>query len=105
MNMRRLSALVLLLGLFTACGGAAPEPASPPTASASSQSAAVTKPDRAKVVAHLREHVSYPVSRVDLLKACADTPEFTAGERKWFEAKLPDRAYKSADEAITAVEE
>lgn len=103
MNTRRVS-VVTLFGLLVACGGAKPEPGSPSTtAMAAPESAAATKPDRAKVIAHLSEHVKYPVSRGELLKACADTPEFTAGEKKWFEANLPEGTYKSADDAIAAV--
>ena len=103
MIMRRVS-VVAFFGFLVGCGGAAPEPASPSTtATAAPESAAATKPDRAKVIAHLKEHVKYPVSRSELLKVCADTPEFTAGEKKWFEANLPEGTYKSAGEAIAAV--
>jgi hypothetical protein len=83
---------VAVLGLVAACGGAAPEPASP-----------ATKPDRAKLTLHLKEHVKYPSNRGDLLKACADTPEFTAGEKKWFASSLAEGTYQSADEVLAAV--
>ena len=98
---------ITFLGLLVAsgaCGGAAPEPASPSTTpTAAPGSAVATKPDRAKVIAHLKEHVKYPIGRAELLKACADTPEFTAGEKKWFEANVPEGTFASADEAIAAV--
>jgi len=88
-----------------ACGGGAPPASAPSSVSAggAGETAAPTKPDRNKATVHLKEHVKYPVARTELLKACADTPEFTAGEKKWFEANVPDGVYKSADEVIAAM--
>ena len=37
--------------------------------------------------------MKYPVTRSELLMACADTPEFTAGEKKWFETSVPEARY------------
>jgi hypothetical protein len=61
-----------------------------------------TKPDAAKAKVHLRDHVKYPAARARVLKACADTAEFTAGEKKWFEQNLPEGTYKSADDVVAA---
>jgi hypothetical protein len=84
-----------------ACAESTPQPA---TATPSGASAAVaTKPDRAALFSHFKDHVKYPVGRAEILKACADTPEFTAGEKKWIEANLPEGTYKSADDVIAAV--
>src|SRR5262249_44343944 len=101
-------------GLVVGCGGNTPEsntPASPSnTASttaasttSNTETAVATKPDHDKAIAHLKTHVKYPATKADLVKACADSNEFTAGEKKWFESNLPDGNYKSADDVIAAV--
>jgi len=61
------------------------------------------KPEAAKATDHLKNHVKYPTTRGQLLDACADTPEFTAQERKWFADNIPEGTYMSADEAIKAL--
>jgi hypothetical protein len=98
----------LSLGLVTiasvaACAGSTPQPASATPTGSSAETAAATKPDRAALITHFKEHVKYPTGRAEILKACADTPEFTAGEKKWIEANLPEGTYNSADDVIAAV--
>jgi hypothetical protein len=85
-----------------ACQPAASTQASP-AASGGDDTAVATKPDPDKERKHLREHVTYPATRAQILAACANTPEFTAGERKWCAQSLPDRTYASADEVIAAL--
>lgn len=60
-------------------------------------------PDRAKAIEHLDKHVKYPATRAQVLAACADTNEFEAGEKAWFEANLPNRTYNSSAEVVTAL--
>ena len=67
------------------------------------ETAAETKPDLNKVTAHLKAHVTYPATRAQVLAACAQTPEFTAGEKAWFAARLPAGSYKSAGEVLKAI--
>ncbi len=96
---------LFLLGAL-GCGGSTPGAASPSDSAASAgaaNSVAPTKPERNKIVAHLKDHVKYPISRADLLNACADSSEFTAGEKRWFETNLPAGPFKSADDAIAAL--
>ena len=57
----------------------------------------------AKAVAHFREHVKYPATRAVVLAACADTPEFTAGEKKWIGDNLPDKSFASADDVVASL--
>ena len=57
-----------------------------------------------RVSAHLKDHVSYPATRAQILAACAQTPEFTEGEKAWFAARLPDGTYKSATEVLRVVQ-
>jgi hypothetical protein len=96
--------------LLTACGGSstssapAQEPApaaAPPAASTSDE--APTKPDDAKLTTHLKDHVKYPASRAELLAACAETPEFTGGEKQWIADHLPEGTYGSADDVLKAL--
>jgi len=67
------------------------------------ESAAVQKPDMKKVAAHLRAHVKYPATRAQVLDACAQTDEFSAAERAWAAAALPEGTYASADEVLKAL--
>jgi hypothetical protein len=85
---------------LTACAETT-KTAAPTTAS--TESVAATKPDRAALETHFKQHVKYPAARADILKACADTPEFTAGEKQWIAANLPEGTYNSADDVLTAV--
>jgi hypothetical protein len=91
-----------VVAFCAACGGAGPQPNAPSTTTAAEATAVPTKPDAAKAKAHLQDHVKYPATRAEILKACADTPEFTAGEKKWCEQNLPEGTYKSADEVVAA---
>src|SRR5262245_33101894 len=74
----------------------------PPAASSPSQSAAA-KPEVAATKLHLEQHVKYPASRKQILAACADTPEFTAAQKLWFEQNLPEGNYGSAAAVLTAL--
>jgi hypothetical protein len=73
----------------------------PTTATATAPAAA--KPDSAVAIKHLKEHVKYPASRAVVLATCADTPEFSAEEKKWFADTLPERTYGSAEEVARAL--
>jgi hypothetical protein len=72
-------------------------------ACAAEATTAETKPDMKKVTAHLKAHVTYPATRAEVVAACAQTPEFTAGEKAWFAARLPEGNYKSAGEVLKAI--
>jgi hypothetical protein len=98
----RIASVSFILAVCAGCAGNTPAPSAPSTATATDGAAVPTKPDSAAAKAHLKDHVKYPATRAEILKACADTPEFTAGEKKWFEQNLPEGTYKSADEAIAA---
>jgi hypothetical protein len=95
-----LVALSIGLAALAACGGATqPPPANPSAAS----DGPVVKPESGAARSHLEKHVTYPATRSAILAACANTTEFTAEEKRWFDQKLPDREYKSAAEAIAAL--
>lgn len=62
-----------------------------------------TKPDVTKTKSHLAEHVKYPAKRADILAACAETPEFTSGEKQWLSDNVPEGDYASADQVVRAL--
>lgn len=101
-----LGTFAILSSLVTGCGSSPPpEAASAPSASApaSDTSASAMKPDMAAAKKHLADHVKYPATRAEVLAACADTPEFTDAEKKWFSDNLPEGSYESADQVTSAL--
>ena len=106
-NLHLVLAAFALLSV-TACGGAPPPNAGSPAAATlpnagSSAEAAVKKPDVQATKAHLVKHVTYPATRSEILAACADTPEFSAEEKRWFEQNIPEAKYESAEQVISAL--
>ena len=93
----------LTLGCALSTGFAGPLWACLTNQACAAEAAAATKPDLNKVAAHLRAHVTYPATRTQILAACAQTPEFTAGEKAWFAARLPDGTYKTADQVLASL--
>jgi hypothetical protein len=94
----------LALGAALSVGLAGPLWACLTNQACAAETAAVeTKPDLNKVSTHLKAHVSYPATRAQLLAACAQMSEFTAGEKAWFAARLPNGTYKSASEVLAAI--
>jgi len=99
----RIGLLVVLSLAVAACGGASAAPPTDPSASSPSSQGGATKPENGAARSHFVKHVNYPASRSTILAACANTNEFTDAEKRWFEQKLPDREYKSADEVIAVL--
>jgi hypothetical protein len=64
---------------------------------------AASSPDLKKVESHLKEHQTYPATRAQLLATCENLKDFSAGEKAWFAAHLPEGAYKSASDVLTAL--
>jgi len=95
--MKLMMAAVLSL---TACAGTPPPAASSPKEASAS---AAAKPDVAATKMHLEQHVKYPATRKEVLAACADTPEFTAAQKLWFEQNLPEGNYPSSASVMTAL--
>jgi hypothetical protein len=86
-----------------AVAGCAAGKSSVPEPAAAGGSLRASKPDASLTVKHLKEHVKYPASRAVVLAACADTPEFSADEKKWLADNLPERNYASAEEVANAL--
>jgi hypothetical protein len=91
--------LLLVLGL-AALGPVVPAAARAETPSTES---AAAKPDIKKLTQHLKEHQTYPATRAQLLAACNDLVDFSAGEKRWYADHLPEGTYKSAAEVLKAV--
>ena len=95
--------LVNLFVCFTLAACGAVPAAQGPTSASSPAATSATKPEASKAIAHFREHVKYPANRAVVLAACADTPEFTASEKKWISDNLPDRSFASADDIVATL--
>jgi hypothetical protein len=94
----------IVLGLTLGLGMALAPVASSGTAMADSAvKAKAKKPDMQRMADHLRQHVKYPATRKQILAACADTDEFSAGEKAWAAAHLPQGTYASPDEVLEAL--
>ena len=95
----------LVVGLGLSLGLASPLAAclTSRQACAAEATTAETKPDGGKLASHLKAHVTYPATRAQVLAACKQMSEFTAGERAWFAARLPEGNYKSAGEVLKAI--
>lgn len=85
---------------LAACAETPPPAASSPKEASQSSAA---RPDVAATKLHLEQHVKYPASRKEILAACADTPEFTAAQKVWFEQNLPEGSYSSASAVMAAL--
>ena len=89
---------LLLVAFDSGCGGTTPTTSTEATAPASVQ------PNLAQMRAHIEAHVQkYPATRAEILATCADTPEFSAAEKQWFEDNLPEGTYASAEEVLSAL--
>jgi hypothetical protein len=98
----RIAAVTLFAVVTAACSTAAPAAQAPDNAVNTTQTASA-RPNPEKLTRHLRDHVSYPASRGDVLAACADTLEFTAAEKQWTAKHLPEGDYATAEEAVQAM--
>jgi hypothetical protein len=52
---------------------------------------------------HLSEHIKYPATKADILKACNDASDVSADDKAAFTASLPEGTYKSADDVMKAL--
>lgn len=92
----------IVLGLTLALGVAG-APVLPGSTALAESAVKAKKPDMHRVADHLRQHVKYPATRQQILAACADTDEFSAGEKAWAAAHLPEGTYASPDEVLKAL--
>jgi len=98
-----LTVAILSIAASACSSSPPPEAASAATAPEAPAGEASTKPDLGSAKKHLADHVKYPATRSEILAACADTPEFSAGEKRWLSDNLPEGSYASADEVAAAL--
>ena len=118
--MRKLAIAALVCGLWMGCSkseepaaATAPESttgtestnATPMPAEGTETDASVmaVQPDVNKFKAHAADHIKYPATKAEIVAACAQTPEFSAGEKKWVSENLPEGTYNSPDDVIRAL--
>ncbi|MBI4028871.1 MAG: DUF2795 domain-containing protein [Candidatus Blackburnbacteria bacterium] len=49
------------------------------------------------------EHVTYPATKEDLIKACDEMSDVPEADRKWFKENLPEGTYQSAGDVKAAL--
>jgi hypothetical protein len=55
---------------------------------------------RAVGVSEHLDHVTYPTSKRELVKACNKMSDVPKSYREWFERNLPDRGYNNRDDVV-----
>jgi hypothetical protein len=81
----------------------APAEAEAAPAEGEAAEATATQPDKEKFLKHAKEHIKYPANKAAILEACANTPEFTDGEKKWVADNLAEGDYADADALMAAL--
>lgn len=54
-------------------------------------------------VDHLKNHQTYPATKVQLLAECDNLSDFSAEDKQWFTEKLPEGTYNSAADVTKAL--
>lgn len=57
---------------------------------------------RSDAMKHM-DHVDYPASKEDLVKACNNMSDVSNEDKKWFMESLPEGSYNSPDEVKEAL--
>lgn len=106
--------IALIIAMLTACGGTTGEPAASEASAESvggddaptdgTADTVATRPDQAKLQTHIDEHLSLPSSRDEILAACADTAEFSEGEKLWVAQTLPEGQYETKQAVMAALD-
>lgn len=52
---------------------------------------------------HLKDHITYPATKADLVAACNNLSDFSEADKQEFTSALPDGTYNSADEVAKAL--
>lgn len=58
---------------------------------------------RMEISTHIKDHVSYPITKKDFMASCANLGHVPAETREWVAKTLPDRTYGSAEDIYHAL--
>lgn len=59
--------------------------------------------EKKELMMHLNEHVSYPATKNEILKACNEMSDVPEEEKEMFTADLPEKTYNNAEEIVNAL--
>lgn len=59
--------------------------------------------DKENMKMHINDHISYPTTKAEMIKACNDMSDIAANDRDWFTKTLPEGNYESANDVIHAL--
>ncbi len=59
--------------------------------------------DQANTMMHLKDHMTYPATKDELVAACNNMSDFSEGDKKSFAETPPEGTYKSAEEVAIAI--
>ena len=57
----------------------------------------------AEELTHLKQHVTYPANRAQVIAACNNMSDAPADDREWVSQALPEGNYRSADDVVSAL--
>lgn len=60
-------------------------------------------PSLAVELGHLKNHVTYPASKAQVVAACNNMSDMQTGNAEWFNKSLPEGNYNSAHEVLGAL--
>jgi hypothetical protein len=93
--------VIKALALVLTTSLAAPAFATEPAGTTTSEKA--MKPNWKNITEHLNKHQKYPATKAQLVAECQNLSDFSATDKQWFAATLPEGTYNSADEVVAAL--
>jgi hypothetical protein len=63
----------------------------------------VKRRDKENMTIHIKNHISYPTTKAEMVKACNNMSDISEDDKDWFIITLPECNYNSADEVINAI--
>lgn len=59
--------------------------------------------DIKNAIMHLKQHQKYPATKQELVAECNKLSDFSEEDKMWFEERLPEGTYNSAEDVIKAL--
>jgi hypothetical protein len=57
----------------------------------------------AEELGHIKNHVTYPASRQEVVDACNGMADVPTEDKNWFSMSLPDGTYRAPEDVMTAL--